>query len=594
MDRSAQVAVVGAVTAGLYTLVQHLAQQRVDLDAAQTAAHGKATATTSVTVPTSATYAPRPPGRAHVLVYWPTTARAAGAQHVYGWRWVDTAGVCWLVVAGIAGGPCDRRLDGVPSATLLGTTAPGGHAHGTASLRLRLGEPYPTCTLSVPHAASTEYNVSVYLYTPPDPLCLASLALDSYATPVGARAPSRLEQLVAMDTARWHLRRSHASDGMYEAVRRMNMSQWALGVPALCRAPPVPTVPLYPTPSAVLNRVQFHLATVLAWPRSRFLASGLVAVVHAGDADALPGALASARAASLHAWNRTLLLVCDLALGALFSYGVTRYTPLLLYWSTRALACVEAGSLRHVLDWLVHWPLGIKLNTQLAAFSRDVLGGLAEVHTVYVLAPLRTSLPWLLAVSGALGRWAGVSMALAFVLDVTTIAGVHLHLAYALLRRVYLFFWGAALSLLDMFRGKKRNPLHHGRVDDAQYDVDQLFLGTILFTLVVFLFPTVLLFYATCAGALLLLLGVQAAVAAGVGALSTWPAATCVWRLVLPQRLPAGIVVEAADGQATLASVCGAPLSAAIHAGLAPVYRIPSLVYAAWRGGVLYSLPPCF
>jgi hypothetical protein len=42
--------------------------------------------------------------------------------------------------------------------------------------------------------------------------------------------------------------------------------------------------------------------------------------------------------------------------------------------------------------------------------------------------------------------------------------------------------------------GKKFNLLRN-RVEPAVYDVDQLLLGTILFTLVAFLFPTVLVYY---------------------------------------------------------------------------------------------------
>lgn len=39
------------------------------------------------------------------------------------------------------------------------------------------------------------------------------------------------------------------------------------------------------------------------------------------------------------------------------------------------------------------------------------------------------------------------------------------------------------------------------RIDSCDYDLDQLLLGTILFTLLFFLLPTVFVFYATFAGA---------------------------------------------------------------------------------------------
>lgn len=46
--------------------------------------------------------------------------------------------------------------------------------------------------------------------------------------------------------------------------------------------------------------------------------------------------------------------------------------------------------------------------------------------------------------------------------------------------------------------GKKRNTLRH-RIDSCDYDLDQLLLGTILFTLLTFLFPTIVVYYLTFA-----------------------------------------------------------------------------------------------
>ena len=52
----------------------------------------------------------------------------------------------------------------------------------------------------------------------------------------------------------------------------------------------------------------------------------------------------------------------------------------------------------------------------------------------------------------------------------------------------------ALSSLWRLFRGKKWNVLRK-RVDSAQYDVDQLFIGTLLFTILLFLLPTTAFYY---------------------------------------------------------------------------------------------------
>ena len=49
-------------------------------------------------------------------------------------------------------------------------------------------------------------------------------------------------------------------------------------------------------------------------------------------------------------------------------------------------------------------------------------------------------------------------------------------------------------SLWRLFRGKKQNLLRH-RVDSVAYDIDQLFVGTLLFTILLFLLPTTALYY---------------------------------------------------------------------------------------------------
>ena len=48
-------------------------------------------------------------------------------------------------------------------------------------------------------------------------------------------------------------------------------------------------------------------------------------------------------------------------------------------------------------------------------------------------------------------------------------------------------------------KGKRRNVLRN-RTDTWSYDIDQLLFGTMLFTLIAFLFPTALVYYVFFAG----------------------------------------------------------------------------------------------
>ena len=90
--------------------------------------------------------------------------------------------------------------------------------------------------------------------------------------------------------------------------------------------------------------------------------------------------------------------------------------------------------------------------------------------------------------------WAGVSVIIALFADFIAISTIHLHIFYLVARRIYSWQVNGIISLFTLFRGKKRNVLRN-RVDSAEYNLDQLLLGTLMFSVLVFLFPTVALFY---------------------------------------------------------------------------------------------------
>lgn len=50
-------------------------------------------------------------------------------------------------------------------------------------------------------------------------------------------------------------------------------------------------------------------------------------------------------------------------------------------------------------------------------------------------------------------------------------------------------------ALFRLFLGKKKNPLRE-RVDSCSYQADQLFVGTLMFTILLFLMPTTWVYYA--------------------------------------------------------------------------------------------------
>ncbi|WAQ95753.1 PIGQ-like protein [Mya arenaria] len=91
------------------------------------------------------------------------------------------------------------------------------------------------------------------------------------------------------------------------------------------------------------------------------------------------------------------------------------------------------------------------------------------------------------------GVW-GLTVQLALFQDIFATMTIHIYCFYVYAARLYRLQVYALGSLWRLFRGKKWNVLRQ-RVDSAVYDADQLFVGTLLFTVLLFLLPTTGLYY---------------------------------------------------------------------------------------------------
>lgn len=125
------------------------------------------------------------------------------------------------------------------------------------------------------------------------------------------------------------------------------------------------------------------------------------------------------------------------------------------------------------------------------------------------IAPFYPQVVYAIGISG----WTGLTMSLSAISDVTSLLTMHLYVCYLVATTIFDHQLRTAGSLWNLFRGmvhsartgcrllmvfnmsgKRYNALRN-RIDSWDYDVDQLLFGTILFTLVAFLFPTVLVYY---------------------------------------------------------------------------------------------------
>ncbi|GAW07542.1 Gpi1-domain-containing protein [Lentinula edodes] len=192
-------------------------------------------------------------------------------------------------------------------------------------------------------------------------------------------------------------------------------------------------------------------------------------------------------------FNTVWLILNDITIG----YAFGRF----LCENHEVLATMLKEFVERALCWLDSWPAGLKLNTELSSFYSGTFVDLVNVwggvlrHIIFPYLSNTIYIFGLVSSFGALIGMGGMTMSIALFYDMFVFFTLHIYVCYVI--AVVAFekaLWGLG-SLWRLFRGKRFNVLRN-RTDSWEYDIDQLLFGTILFTLLAFLFPTVLAYYA--------------------------------------------------------------------------------------------------
>ncbi|KAI1479654.1 Gpi1-domain-containing protein [Daldinia eschscholtzii] len=200
--------------------------------------------------------------------------------------------------------------------------------------------------------------------------------------------------------------------------------------------------------------------------------------------------------------------------------------------------------LRTSISWLMGWPAGLKLNSELALFLGDLFLWVIDYWSscIGTLEPLLPHMVWFIGFSS----FAGASMPIALFSDLLSVLTIHIYSFYLASARIFHWQLTILLSLFQLFRGKKYNVLRN-RVDACDYDLDQLLVGTILFTLLFFLLPTVVVFYLNFALARMVIISFKAVFDTLLSCLNHFPLFALMLRGKDPRRLPGGIRFELRD-----------------------------------------------
>ncbi|KAL2788472.1 N-acetylglucosaminyl transferase component-domain-containing protein [Aspergillus keveii] len=240
-------------------------------------------------------------------------------------------------------------------------------------------------------------------------------------------------------------------------------------------------------------------------------------------------------------YNSLWLVANDVIIGIALGSYIIDNANWVAYQINLVLSGWTVEGLSQTISWLMDWPAGLKLNNELAAFLGDLFLWVIE-NWAACIANLQPYLPHIIYVIGC-ASFAGASMPIALFSDLVSILTVHIYSFYIASARIFNWQLTIIISLFHLFRGKKRNVLRN-RIDSCDYDLDQLLLGTILFTVLFFLLPTVIVFYLAFTSARMLIITLKAGLDTWLAFLNHFPLFALMLRVKDSRRLPGGIRFE--------------------------------------------------
>lgn len=234
-------------------------------------------------------------------------------------------------------------------------------------------------------------------------------------------------------------------------------------------------------------------------------------------------------------YNSLWLVANDVIIGIALGSYIIENADWMAHQINVLLAKYSVEFLRTSITWLMGWPAGLKLNSELGAFLGDLFLWVIDYWASCVVV-LKPSLPHVVRFIG-FSSFAGASMPIAMFSDLLSLLTLHIYSFYLASARIFHWQLSILISLFHLFRGKKHNVLRN-RIDSCEYDLDQLLVGTMLFTLLVFLLPTVVVYYLNFAFARMAIIILKAGFDTMLSCLNHFPLFALMLRLKDPRRLP--------------------------------------------------------
>ncbi|KIO13117.1 hypothetical protein M404DRAFT_122751, partial [Pisolithus tinctorius Marx 270] len=235
--------------------------------------------------------------------------------------------------------------------------------------------------------------------------------------------------------------------------------------------------------------------------------------------------------------NTLWVILNDIIIGVAFRFFLHQNRAIINQLVIDGLEGILAHRVEGVLLWLDSWPAGLKLNTELSRFYSQGFIGLITQWASNCLC----SLP-VLNLTIETASLMGMTMATSLFLDLLGLLTGHFYACYLIASTIYRHILMLLGSLWNLFRGKRYNVLRN-RTDPWDYETDQLLLGTILFTLAAYLFPTIWVYYVVFALVRLSLIALYATGETLLAFMNHFPLFALMLRIKDPQRLPDTVIL---------------------------------------------------
>jgi len=239
-------------------------------------------------------------------------------------------------------------------------------------------------------------------------------------------------------------------------------------------------------------------------------------------------------------YNTLWLVINDVTLGiTIGAFLIDNQYLLIHFFKSVIVSKILHGDLKKISMWLMNSPGGIKLNNELSMFFSELFTWMIEfwkTSLIDVVLPNLSTVFYILAFSSTFGA----TLTIAIFSDFLSIITFHIYCFYFASARIFNWQLGILTSLFHLFCGQKKNILRN-RIDSNDYDLDQLLLGTLLFTVLIFLLPTVFAFYLTFTIARISILVIIGSLELIMSCLNHFPIFLILLRLKDYRRTPGGI-----------------------------------------------------